>query len=209
MLSSDKKIFVLGISGSPRKGATDYIVNFALELIKKKTNFETAYFSVAKKTINFCIHCDYCIKNKKGCVHKDDMDELYPLLEIADAILIGTPIYQGTVSAQTKAVLDRCRALVAKNPKVFENKIGGAIAIGGDRMGGQEIALQTLHNFYIISEMIPVGGGSWGSNLGGTVWSKDKMAQGAEEDEEGHRTIKKLIKRFIKVIKDLNKISEE
>lgn len=205
-MSKDKKILVLGISGSPRKGATDYIVNFALDHVKKKSNFETAYFSVARKKINFCIHCDYCVKNKKGCVHKDDMNELYPLLEKADAILIGTPIYQGTVSAQIKAVLDRCRALVAKDMQVFENKVGGGIAVGGDRMGGQEIALQTLHNFYIISEMIPVGGGSWGSNLGGTVWSKDKLAQGAEEDEEGQRTIKKLIKRFIKVIKEINKI---
>ena len=205
-MTNSKKITVLGISGSPRIGATDYIVNYALENVKKKSNFQTKYFTVAKKTINFCIHCDYCVKNRKGCIHKDDMDELYPLLEEADAILIGTPIYQGTVSAQIKAVLDRCRALVAKDPKIFENKVGAAIAVGGDRMGGQEIALQTLHNFYIISEMIPVGGGSWGANLGGTVWSKDKLAQGAEEDEEGQRTVKKMVKRLIKIIKKLRSL---
>ncbi|NHI91477.1 MAG: flavodoxin family protein [Candidatus Lokiarchaeota archaeon] len=195
---------VLGISGSPRVGATDFIVNFALEQLKKKANFETKYFTVAKKKINFCIHCDYCVKNKKGCVQKDDMNELYPLLESADGILIGTPIYQGTVSAQIKAVLDRCRALVAKNSEIFKNKVGAGIAVGGDRMGGQEIALQTLHNFYIISEMIPVGGGSWGANLGGTVWSKDRLAEGAREDEEGQRTVKKLIKNFVRMIKKIN-----
>ena len=203
---NSRKITVLGISGSPRIGATDYIVKFALEFVKKNADFETKYFTVAKKTINFCIHCDYCVKNKKGCIHKDDMNELYPLLEEADGILIGTPIYQGTVSAQIKAIMDRCRALVAKDPKIFENKVGAAIAVGGDRMGGQEIALQTLHNFYIISEMIPVGGGSWGANLGGTVWSKDKLAQGAEEDEEGQRTVKKMVKRLIKIIKKIESL---
>lgn len=194
------KYTILGISGSPRKGATDYIVNFALELIKNKISAETHYFTVAKKKINFCTHCDYCVREKKGCTHKDDMQELYPLMEKADAWIIGTPVYQGSLSAQTKAVLDRTRALVAKNPKVFENKIGAAIGVGGDRLGGQEIAMQAIHNFYIISEMIPVGGGSWGSNLGGTVWSKDKLAEGAIEDEEGQRTVKKMVKRLIKML---------
>ncbi|MHA1380126.1 MAG: flavodoxin family protein [Candidatus Helarchaeota archaeon] len=194
------KYTVLGISGSPRKGATDYIVNYALDLIKKKIDAEIYYFSVAKKTINFCTHCDYCVREKKGCIHKDDMQELYPLMEKADAWIIATPVYQGSLSAQTKAVLDRTRALVAKDPTVFENKIGTAIGVGGDRLGGQEIAMQAIHNFYIISEMIPVGGGSWGANLGGTVWSKDKKAEGAIEDKEGQRTVKKMVKRLIKML---------
>ncbi|MHA1785517.1 MAG: flavodoxin family protein [Candidatus Helarchaeota archaeon] len=198
---------VLGISGSPRTAATDYIVKYALEQVRKKGDFETVYFSVSKKKINFCIHCDYCVKKKEGCIHDDDMNELYPLMEKAQGWIIGTPIYQGTVTAQVKAILDRCRALVAKNPSVFESKVGAGIAIGGDRMGGQEIALQTLHNFFLISEMIPVGGGSWGANLGSTIWSKDKMAQGAREDEEGKRTVRKVVKRFVKVIKQINCIN--
>ena len=73
-------------------------------------------------------------------------------------------------------------------------------------MGGQELALQAIHAFYIISEMIPVGGGSWGANLGGTIWSKNKMAKGSEEDEEGNKTVKKLIKRFREVIKSMNQL---
>ena len=195
------KYTILGISGSPRKGATDFIVNFALDLIKEKLEAEIHYFSVANKKINYCVHCDYCIKEKKGCIHKDDMQELYPLMEEADAWIIGTPIYQGSLSAQTKAILDRTRALVAKDPKVFENKVGAAIGVGGDRLGGQEIAIQAIHNFYIISEMIPIGGGSWGANLGGTIWSKDKKAEGAAEDLEGQRTIKKLVNRLINMLK--------
>jgi multimeric flavodoxin WrbA len=196
-----KRFIVLGICGSPRKGATDYIVNYALNLIKENENAETLYFSVAKKEIKFCTHCDYCVREKKGCNQKDDMQDLYPLMEKADGWIIGTPVYQGSLSAQTKAVLDRTRAIVARNPKVLENKIGAAIGVGGDRLGGQEIAIQAIHNFYLISEMIPVGGGSWGANLGGTVWSKDKLAEGAMEDEEGQRSVKKMVKRFVKMIK--------
>jgi multimeric flavodoxin WrbA len=98
-----------------------------------------------------------------------------------------------------KAVLDRCRALVAKNPKVFENKVGAAIAVGGDRTGGQDPTLQTIIDFYIINEMIPVGGGSFGANLGAAIWSKDKGAEGAGADEEGLRTIRRTVDRLIKV----------
>ena len=45
-------------------------------------------------------------------------------------------------------------------------------------VGGQEIAIRSILDFYVISEMIPVGGGSFGANLGGTFWSKDKGVMG-------------------------------
>ena len=59
------------------------------------------------------------------------------------------------------------------------------ICVGGDRSGGQEPSLQSLIDFYLINEMIPVGGGSFGANLGAAVWSRDKGAEGVKADEEG------------------------
>ena len=56
---------------------------------------------------------------------------------------IGTPVYQGNLSAQTKTMLDRCRAVVAKDPDILLNKIGAALAGGDDRVGGQEIDFQS------------------------------------------------------------------
>ena len=202
-----RPIKLLGISGSPRAGATDFAIKAALSYAKEKYQVTTDYFTVKGKKINFCIHCDHCIKKQQGCIHKDDMLELYPKLEWANAWLLGSPVYQGHISGQLKAVFDRCRALVAKNPKVFENKIGAAIAVGGDRNGGQEPTIQTIIDFYIINEIIPVGGGSFGSNLGGTVWSKDKGAQGAEDDVEGMRTTLKTVDRLIKVTSLFYRIS--
>jgi len=125
------------------------------------------------------------------------MEEIYERLKWADAVLIGTPVYQGTLSGQVKTMLDRCRALVASDPAVLRNKVGAAAAVGGDRIGGQELAIRSILDFYVISEMIPVGGGSFGANLGGTFWSKDKGADGVREDTDGiksmHRTIDRLI----------------
>jgi multimeric flavodoxin WrbA len=208
--AENKPIKILGISGSPRSMATDFLVQEALKISKEKYGAETDYFSAKGKKLNFCIHCDFCVRTKEGCIHKDDISaELYDKMIWADAWIIGTPVYQGTVSAQTKTIMDRCRAVVAKDMKIFLNKVGMGIADGGDRIGGQEPAIQTILNFYVINEMIPVGGGSFGANLGGTFWSKDKGAEGVSEDSEGMRSLKKTLRRFIEKTQMVKKAALE
>ncbi|MCP8309265.1 MAG: flavodoxin family protein, partial [archaeon] len=93
---------ILGISGSPRKAATDFVVRKALEYAEEKFQVKTDYFHFYGKKINFCLHCDYCIRKKMGCIQKDDMTEAYVKLEEADAMLFGTPVYNGTLSGQLK-----------------------------------------------------------------------------------------------------------
>lgn len=195
-----EKLKVVGISGSPRKKATDYAVKWALEYIQAHYSAQTTYFSLRGKTINFCLHCDYCLRKKKGCVHKDDMQDIYPELESAKLWILGSPVYHGNISAQLKAVLDRTRAMLSKNRKVLTNKLGLGIAVGGDRNGGQELTLQTMLNFFIINGMIPVGGGFFGANFGGTIWSQDKGAQGVQEDSEGLKSIKKTVDKGMQLL---------
>jgi multimeric flavodoxin WrbA len=183
---------IVGICGSPREQATDYVLKEALRMLKEK-GFETQLWTVRGKWIEFCIHCDYCLKNKE-CFFQDDMQNLYALLTEAKGIILATPVYNGGVSAQIKALMDRTRALVAADKNVFKGKIGMGIAIGGDRSGGQEFALMQIHTFYIINEMIPVSGGFFGANLA-TFWSKDTL-EGVKLDEEGFRSLSKTVKRF-------------
>ncbi|VVB71690.1 Iron-sulfur flavoprotein [uncultured archaeon] len=184
---------ILGISGSPRNMATEYILGEALKMLEEK-GFSTQQFSVRAKSISPCRHCDYCLKNKE-CIVKDDMYQLYPLLGGAEGYVIATPVYNGSMSAQTKIVIDRTRATLAADPKALRHKVGMAIAVGGDRMGGQELALQQIHAFYILNGMIPVSGGFFGANLGATVWSRDTLEE-AKKDEEGLRSLRKTVRRF-------------
>jgi multimeric flavodoxin WrbA len=196
-VNDEYRIKNFGISGSPKYGATDHIVQEALNFAKEKYNVETEYFSAMGKKLNFCIHCDYCVREKNGCIHTDDMYEVYEKLTWADAIIIATPVYQGMVSGQTKVIMDRCRALAAQDLHFILNKPGAALAVGGDRIGGQEPSIQAILNFYIINEAIPVGGGSFGANLGGTFWSKDKGAEGTKGDTEGLKSMRKTVNRLI------------
>jgi len=186
---------ILGICGSPREDqATEYVLKEALRMLSEK-GFETKFWSVKGNWIDYCTHCDYCLKNKE-CSIQDDMQELYVLLTEAKGIIFATPVYNGGVSAQIKAIMDRTRALVAADKNVFKGKVGMGIAVGGDRNGGQEFALMQIHTFYLINGMISVGGGFFGANLGATFWSKDTL-EGVKADEEGFRSLKKTIKRFV------------
>ena len=186
-------MIVVGICGSPRQQATEHVLKDALMLLEGQ-GFETRFFTVRGKRIGFCIHCDYCLEHKE-CVFKDDMQEVYRLLKEAKGIIFATPVYNGGVSAQTKAVMDRCRATVASDRNFFKYKVGMGIALGGDRVGGQEAALQQIHAFFILNGVLPVSGGFFGANLGATFWTKDTI-EGAKQDEEGFRSLKKTVKKF-------------
>jgi multimeric flavodoxin WrbA len=184
---------ILGVCGSPRKQATEHVLTEALSSLGKM-GFETEFFTVRGKDIGFCQHCDYCLRNKE-CKLKDDMYLLYPLLRKADGLVVATPVYNGGLSAQTKAVMDRCRALFAVDRDVLRNKVGMAIAVGGDRAGGQELGIQQIVTFYVLNGVIPVGGGPFGANLGATFWSKDTLKD-VRLDEEGFKSLRKTVKRF-------------
>jgi len=195
-------MLIVGICGSPRQQASEYVLREALRMLEEK-GFETRFWTVRGKRIGFCTHCDFCLKNKE-CVFKDDMQELHALLKEAKGIIFATPVYNGGVSAQTKAVMDRCRAVVAADKNFFKHKVGIGIAAGGDRMGGQEAALLQIHTFYILNDMIPVSGGFFGANLGATFWTKDTL-EGVKQDEEGFRSLKKTVKRLSEFLKEYEK----
>ena len=186
---------ILGVSGSPRNRATEYVLRQALNQLNL-SGYETNYWGVRGKQLGFCTHCDYCLKGE-GCAINDDMQELCVLLEQAEAYVFATPVYNGSISGQLKVVMDRTRAMFASNNKALRYKPGIAIVVGGDRTGGQELAIQQILNYYTMSGAIPVSGGFFGANLGASFWSKDTL-DGVKEDEEGFRGLEKTLKRLIK-----------
>lgn len=192
----ENKNLLLGICGSPRKQGTDYAINYALQYAADTFGFDIEFWSVRGKNIMFCIHCNYCIRERKGCINEDDVQELYSLVENAKYLIFGTPVFQGNLSGQLKTILDRFRALVAKDPNILKNKIGAALAVGGDRNGGQEIAIRSILDFFQQNHILSVSGGAFGANLGSSLWSQDLGLKGIKFDKEGLRSIRKVIKRI-------------
>ena len=65
-------------------------------------------FDVSHKKIAGCLACEYCHgKGNGACVQKDDMQDLYPLMAEAEALVLAAPIYYFTLCAQMQAPIQR------------------------------------------------------------------------------------------------------
>lgn len=189
---------VFGICGSPRANTTDYVIQNALNKLKSH-GFETELFSCVGKTIKPCMHCDYCLKNKK-CIIEDDMIDVYRNLQDSDGIILATPIQSGGISSNLSAIMDRTRALEAIDYNLLRGKIGMSIAVGGDRTGGQDFAHLKNITYFMIHGIIPVSGGPFGSNLGASFWSNDSLDD-IKNDEYGMESLDRTLIEFEKFLK--------
>ncbi|MGB8707543.1 MAG: flavodoxin family protein [Dehalococcoidia bacterium] len=157
---SDKKpvtrLKILGIAGSPRRdGNTDHLLQQVIAGASSQ-GAETKTVTLSELNISPCRHCDGCIKTGK-CVVDDDMQWLHIDLREADHIVLASPIFFMGVTAQTKAMIDRCQALwvikyvlklpVSINPG--KERKGIFISVGGTRLRNLfEPAIATVKSWF-------------------------------------------------------------
>jgi len=101
---------IIGFIASSRKeGNTAWAVNKILEGAKAQ-GAETQSWSFSDIDIKPCRGCSCCKKGDKGCVVNDDMQDIYTAFVNADALVLGSPVYMGQMSAQAKIFTDRLYA---------------------------------------------------------------------------------------------------
>lgn len=188
---------ITGIVGSPRKGNTSFLVETALEAAEKE-GAETEIIFLGKSNINPCIACEICKKTGK-CSIEDDMEDILQKISTSQGIIIGSPVYFGTITAQTKMLMDRSRPL--RRNFQLKDKVCGAIAVGAARNGGQETTCSAIHDFFLIHDGIVVGDGNPTAHYGGTGVGGEKTA--CQEDEVGMETSRNLGKRVAILSRDL------
>lgn len=110
---------VLVICGSARKGGNSELLADAFVEGAIEAGHTVEKVRIAPLDIRGCVGCDACHRNGGTCVQKDDMRELYPKVDEADAIALAFPVYFYTWNAQMKAFLDR---LYAFEPKLLHDK---------------------------------------------------------------------------------------
>jgi len=144
---------IVGIVGSPRKnGNTEILMNEVLR-VAREAGCETEAFLLSEKRVAPCDACGVCFE-AGSCIVQDDMQELYAMLERADAVIFGSPVYFGSVSAQCKSVMDRMFALLQR--RSLKDKIAGALVV--TRRVGAIQARSLLYAFCIAQGMIVAGG---------------------------------------------------
>ncbi|HHU32035.1 MAG: flavodoxin family protein [Zhaonellaceae bacterium] len=193
---------VLFLNGSPRRGATEKIL---LKLKEKYSapGVEIEIISLAGKKVAPCNGCNYCKKNQTNCRIKDDMVELYQKFIEADAYIIASPVYVMGPTPQLSAFFSRLRPVHHVNKGVLLNKIGGSVAVGGTRNGGQELTVDIINN-YLLTRGLAVVGGEIGQYHGGKIWSKDSKEE-ALNDNIGMDTAYGVVGRVIEMARLIEK----
>jgi len=157
---------VIGIAGSPRRGGnTDLLLAEVLRGAASK-GAEVKTIVLNDLTITPCQHCDACLEKGK-CRIEDDMQMVYRELEAADRIVLASPLHFMTVTAQAKAMIDRCQSLwarkyILKQPPLGSEpgkKKGLFISVGGRRVANLfEPVLATVRALFNTLDITYAGG---------------------------------------------------
>jgi len=150
------------------------LIREALSEARKAGAEDTEFLSLAGKKMSPCEACGACLKTG-NCRIEDDMQAIYPSLIQADGIIIGTPVYFWTVSAQAKILIDRTYCIIrGKNGNLLRGKIGAGIVVTG-RAGGTS-ALGVLNNYITFNARLTGVGGvvAYGGFNAGTVRQDDR-----------------------------------
>ncbi|HMK57054.1 MAG TPA: NAD(P)H-dependent oxidoreductase [Dissulfurispiraceae bacterium] len=100
---------IVAFQGSPRpSGNTEILLEEALKPVKK-AGHEVVLFKLNYMRIKPCQDCGSCEKSGQ-CIINDDMGEIYDAIRSADRIILASPIFFFALSAQVKAMIDRCQA---------------------------------------------------------------------------------------------------
>ena len=144
------------LNGSPNKnGDTAFLLNKIAETVKELGC--TASVEYVQALLNDC-KTPFCLDCSKPCnqsCYKGTLlAALFDKMISADAIVVGSPVYFGTVSAQIKALFDKTRALRAD--RALLGKACAAVAVGASKYGGQQLTVRAIHDMALVQGMTVV-----------------------------------------------------
>jgi multimeric flavodoxin WrbA len=180
--------YVIVFKGSPREhGNSSTLAEKAAEGAKA-AGAEVESFILHNMDIRACDACDTC-QETGVCVLMDDMQILYPKLRKADAILIASPIYWFTMSAQTKVFIDRWYALESPQGNALKGKQFGILLTYGDTDPYSSGAINAIRTF---QDMMRYIGGHIAGIVYGTAMKIGEVKSNSELLERAYKLGQKL-----------------
>lgn len=98
---------VLIISSSPRRGGNSDLLCDQFVLGAQEAGHDVEKIFLKEKKMGYCTGCGTCYNAQKACPQKDDVPEMLDKMIAADIIVMATPVYFYTMSAQMKTLIDR------------------------------------------------------------------------------------------------------
>lgn len=164
--------------GSPRRKGNSATLAQNVIAGAKNAGADVESYYLHGMDIKPCDACEACRKNSsRECIINDDMQELYPKLYEADALVIASPIYYFTVSAQTKLFMDRWYSLGEEKDSAINGKQIGIVLTYGDTDPFTSGAINAIRTFQDAFDYL-------GANLVDIVYGKASEAGEIEADRD-------------------------
>lgn len=180
-----KKIILL--SGSPNaEGNTVQVLRECAKVINKN-GVEVEVVSLSEMNLKDSM-------NFQGG-YNDGLDEIIEKIKNAQGLIVGGPVYWGTVRAELMTALQRIAMASMQNGNFLSRMVGGPIAVA--RRGGLTSAIQEMMMFYLANDMIVPGSTYWNIVFG-------KAPGAALQDEEGMDTIKRFAENVAFLVNKIN-----
>jgi len=181
---------VLSVNGSPRpEGNTAAMLRRVCGHLAEAGG-EVREICLEKYDLEPCIACMQCAEQKDGYCHGrgDDLNALIDLSREADVILLGSPVYFGSLTAQMKIYLDRVGFVSRVSDKFLNRKIGAAVVPA--RRAGRLFTFAELNMWFLINGMVVPGSGYW--NVGVALAEGELAA-----DTEALETLDELARNIL------------
>ena len=187
---------VVAFNGSARlDGNTAILLKTALGELERE-GIQTELIQLAKEQLPGCGACYRCFKQKdeRCSVDTDPVNDYIAKMAAADGILLGSPVYFADITANMKALIERCGMVGRANGDLYQRKVGaGVVAV---RRGGAIHAFNSLNHFFTIGQMVIVGSSYWNIGIG-------REPGAVSSDEEGMKTLRQLGQNMAWVLKKL------
>ena len=187
---------VILLNGSPHKDGTTYK---ALEEVRStlvSLGIDAEIIHVCGEAVRGCNVCGGC-KSLGRCVYDDKVNEVARMLDEADGIVIGSPVYYASPNGSFLAFLDRLFYSSSRKNKLM--KVGASVAVA--RRGGASATFDALNKYFTISGMPVVSANYWNSVHG-------RGGDDAYSDLEGLQTMRNLATNMAYLIRAIKMAKE-
>jgi multimeric flavodoxin WrbA len=187
---------VVAFNGSSRKDSnTAILVKTVLDELAKE-GIESEFIQLAGESLRGCVACRKCFerKDRRCAVDADNLNEYLAKMIEAQGIILGSPVYFTDVSANMKALIERCGFVSVANGGLLKRKVGAAVV--AVRRAGAVHTFDTVNHLFLHAQMIVVGSNYWNLGIG-------RERGEVKGDTEGLETLKTLGQNMAWVLKKI------
>ena len=168
---------ILILKGSPREKGNSAALAAQVSAGAKEAGAKVESVYLHGMDIQPCDACDVCRDGYEGCIIEDDMQSLYPKITDADAIVIASPIYWFSISAQTKLCIDRWYAMESEDWDGLRGKQLGIVLVYGDTDLYTSGGINAIYTFESLARYV-------GMEITGMVYGTAEHLGDAEKQPE-------------------------